>query len=73
MTIAGQQFIVTASVGLSVYPQHGGTGDDLMRAADGAMYQVKAAGRNRVQIFDPARQAGQEHAMTPKPANLFTV
>ena len=72
MTIAGQQFIVTASVGLSVYPQHGETGDDLMRAADGAMYQVKAAGRNCVQIFDPAQRAGREHAMTPKPANLFT-
>lgn len=73
MTIAGQQFVVTVSVGLSVYPQHGETGDDLMRAADGAMYQAKAAGRNCVRIFDPARQAGQEHAMAPKSAHFLTL
>ena len=73
MTIAGQQFIVTTSMGLSVFPLHGETGDDLMRAADGAMYQVKAAGRNGVRIFDPAQQTGPEHSMTPKPAHLFPV
>ena len=39
---------VTASFGVaSVYPAEDGTPDDLLRAADGALYTAKAQGRNR--------------------------
>jgi diguanylate cyclase (GGDEF)-like protein/PAS domain S-box-containing protein len=39
---------VTASVGVASFPQHGITGSSVMQAADAALYQAKAAGRNQV-------------------------
>ncbi len=39
---------VCASLGVSSYPGDGETGDDLLEAADRAMYRAKEAGRNRV-------------------------
>lgn len=44
----------TASLGVAVYPLHGAFPDLLLRAADKALYASKAAGRNRVTVFDPA-------------------
>jgi diguanylate cyclase (GGDEF)-like protein len=37
---------VTVSIGLALFPQHGATTSGLLRAADTALYQAKAAGRN---------------------------
>ena len=39
---------VTASFGLSVFPQHGTTQEDLILNADAAMFQAKSSGRNCV-------------------------
>jgi len=39
---------VTASFGVASFPNHGKTGNDLMMAADKALYAAKDAGRNRV-------------------------
>jgi diguanylate cyclase (GGDEF)-like protein/PAS domain S-box-containing protein len=39
---------VTLSLGVAVYPDHGITTEELLRAADTALYQAKAAGRNCV-------------------------
>jgi diguanylate cyclase (GGDEF)-like protein len=36
----------TVSIGLALFPEHGATTGALMRAADAALYQAKAAGRN---------------------------
>jgi len=41
---------ITISVGVAAYPEHGDAGKDLVAAADAAMYQAKARGRNRVEI-----------------------
>jgi diguanylate cyclase (GGDEF)-like protein len=38
---------LTASIGISTYPIHGGTLDQLLGAADRAMYSAKHAGRDR--------------------------
>ena len=46
MTIDGQRVQVSASIGVGVYPHDGADGDTLLRAADHAMYQAKAAGKN---------------------------
>ncbi|MCG3115016.1 MAG: GGDEF domain-containing protein [Candidatus Manganitrophus sp. SA1] len=39
---------ITLSLGLACFPDHGSTGEALLRAADQALYQAKAAGRDRV-------------------------
>ena len=39
---------VTVSAGVAMFPEHGATGRDVLRAADDAMYRAKAQGRNRV-------------------------
>ncbi|WP_336921832.1 GGDEF domain-containing protein [Aquipuribacter sp. SD81] len=46
----GPELLVTASVGIACYPEHGTTGTDLMRAADVALYEAKERGRDRTQV-----------------------
>jgi diguanylate cyclase (GGDEF)-like protein/PAS domain S-box-containing protein len=46
---------VSASIGVSIYPQDGVEADQLMRYADQAMYQAKVSGKNRYHLFDIAK------------------
>jgi diguanylate cyclase (GGDEF)-like protein/PAS domain S-box-containing protein len=41
---------ITISMGVAVYPNHGNNSDDLLRAADTALYKAKQEGRDRVII-----------------------
>ncbi len=41
---------VTLSVGVAMYPEHGSTGEFVIRAADQALYRAKQAGRDRVSL-----------------------
>ncbi|HSH73690.1 MAG TPA: diguanylate cyclase [Methylophilaceae bacterium] len=41
---------VSASFGVAAFPEHGSTTEELLRAADKALYKAKAAGRNRVEV-----------------------
>ena len=43
ISINGKQVILTASMGASIYPNHGTQMEQLMKAADIALYQVKDA------------------------------
>lgn len=45
-----ERIAVTASFGVSTFPQGGCTGDQLISSADKALYEAKAAGRNRVHV-----------------------
>ncbi|MFL5320909.1 MAG: diguanylate cyclase [Myxococcaceae bacterium] len=45
----GHELKLTASIGVATYPQDGEEAEDLIRAADQAMYRVKNAGRDGVQ------------------------
>lgn len=45
---------VSASIGVTVYPQDNAEADLLMRHADQAMYVAKQAGKNRCHLFDVA-------------------
>jgi len=49
--IEGVELHISCSVGIAVYPEHGGDIDTLMRNADVAMYQAKFTGRNNAQFF----------------------
>ncbi|NEO26453.1 MAG: diguanylate cyclase [Kamptonema sp. SIO4C4] len=42
---------VTISVGISGFPDHGETGEDLIQAADKALYQAKHQGRNCTVVY----------------------
>ncbi|HRP96014.1 MAG TPA: EAL domain-containing protein [Rhodocyclaceae bacterium] len=49
---------ITASIGISVYPEDGDDADTLLRNADGAMYEAKKQGRNGYAFFAPELAAG---------------
>ncbi|NCU67733.1 EAL domain-containing protein [Acidovorax sp. 210-6] len=55
--IGAVQYQGSASVGVSMFLGHALGTDELLKRADLAMYQAKAAGRNTVRFFDPAIQA----------------
>jgi diguanylate cyclase (GGDEF)-like protein len=50
--IDGIDMHVSASIGVTLYPDDGDDPDILLRYADQAMYHAKQAGRNRFQKFD---------------------
>jgi diguanylate cyclase (GGDEF)-like protein/PAS domain S-box-containing protein len=43
---------ITASMGVSIFPQDGRDGETLIQSADVAMYRAKQNGRNNIQLFD---------------------
>jgi diguanylate cyclase (GGDEF)-like protein/PAS domain S-box-containing protein len=47
VAVDNQLLRVTASIGLAVWPRDGKTGQDLLAAADKALYRAKESGRNR--------------------------
>jgi len=57
---------VTASIGVTLFPDDGADADTLLRHADQAMYAAKEAGRNRHHLFDPRH----DHAARNRRASL---
>jgi len=49
--IDGEELLVTASAGISVYPQDGPDVETLLKNADAAMYRAKEMGRNNFQFY----------------------
>lgn len=49
--IEGHSIRITASVGISLFPNHGNEGGQLLQQADCAMYAAKRNGKNRVVQF----------------------
>jgi diguanylate cyclase (GGDEF)-like protein len=63
-TLMGQEFRVTASIGISTYPQDGLDEQTLTKNADIAMYQAKAEGKNNFQFFSEKLNANSLERLT---------
>jgi diguanylate cyclase len=48
--VSGNSFRLSVSVGVAFYPEHGRTGEELLRQADQAMYSAKRAGGRRFEV-----------------------
>ncbi len=57
--VAGAVGRVTASIGIALYPQDGRDVDELIKAADSAMYEAKQSGKNIFQFFRGGRNSRQ--------------
>lgn len=55
----GTEIPVTASFGVSSYPESAGTHDALVTTADRALYEAKSAGRNRVKSATPRQRSAR--------------
>ncbi len=47
----GHQFYITTSIGISLFPEDGGSVTELVKNADAAMYRAKESGRNRYEFY----------------------
>ena len=53
----GQELHVTASLGVSLFPRDGASGELLLKYADIALYEAKGEGRNAYRFFSPEMNA----------------
>jgi diguanylate cyclase (GGDEF)-like protein len=51
LSVDGRAITVTVSIGTSFYPDHEQTAEDLLGAADAALFRAKALGRNQAALF----------------------
>jgi diguanylate cyclase (GGDEF)-like protein len=51
-TIEGHEVVITPSIGIVMYPEHGDTPEALLKNADVAMYRAKREGGNNYVFFD---------------------
>ncbi len=59
----GHEFVVTPSVGISVFPEDGECVEDLLKNADVAMYQAKDAGRDAVRFYSGTMSIRSLHGL----------
>ncbi|MFH1034601.1 MAG: EAL domain-containing protein [Pseudomonadota bacterium] len=52
--VHNQEFYITASIGITIYPHDASDAESLVANADTAMYRAKADGRNNYKLFTPA-------------------
>jgi diguanylate cyclase (GGDEF)-like protein len=50
--------LLTLSAGVAIFPNHARLADDLLHAADAAMFQAKRQGKNRVVLAEPRTDLG---------------
>lgn len=53
LLVDGREVVVTISVGACIYPAHGRYAEELLTAADAALYRAKALGRNQMALYTP--------------------
>ncbi len=63
VTVLGHELVVTASIGISLYPFDGEDQESLVKHADTAMYHAKNQGKNRYQLHDAAMNMKAEERL----------
>ncbi|WP_068979239.1 sensor domain-containing protein [Aeromonas sp. EERV15] len=61
--LADEQVIISASIGIAIYPDHANSPETLVSAADSAMYEAKSQGRNGYQFYTPSMAAQARERM----------
>jgi diguanylate cyclase (GGDEF)-like protein len=56
--VIGHTVACTATIGVTLAPQHSRSADELMKFADIALYNAKAGGRNKFAFFVPGSERG---------------
>ncbi|MBV2235290.1 MAG: diguanylate cyclase [Sterolibacterium sp.] len=65
---------ISASIGVTLYPNDAASAEQLLRHADQAMYQAKQAGKNRYCIYVPDEDADKNQDLhAPQPASTAAV
>ena len=54
---AERDYTITPSIGINLFGEGEGSGEDLLKQTELAMYQAKTSGRNALRFFDPEMQA----------------
>ena len=54
---ASYDLVVTSSIGIAKYPEHGDDVQSLLKNAEAAMYEAKSSGRNQLRVYDSAISA----------------
>ncbi len=62
-TVDGQELFVGASIGVSLFPGSGRGFDELIAAADRAMYRAKRHGRGQIRFEDDRNDAQRRHRL----------
>jgi diguanylate cyclase (GGDEF)-like protein len=50
---------ITVSAGIATYPAHGTNSEELIRAADEALYRAKKAGRDCISVYEPTESTSK--------------
>lgn len=64
LRIESRELLVTASIGISIFPDDGPSVDVLLQCADTAMYRAKESGKNGYQFFSQDMNARAEERLT---------
>lgn len=59
--LADQEFLISPSIGIALFPDHATSVEGLLKCADTAMYQAKRRGRNIAQLYSPELASGSQY------------
>jgi len=62
--VQGNPLSISCSLGISIFPDHGESGEILIKNADAAMYSAKEKGRNNFRFFTEKMNAEVEERLT---------
>jgi diguanylate cyclase (GGDEF)-like protein/PAS domain S-box-containing protein len=64
LVIEGSEVLVSASIGVSLYPQDGADLRNLLRHADHALYESKSSGRNTYHLYSGSQDADDDNPIS---------